>query len=282
MSYQAKVFKVFIASPSDVAQERSIIRNILNRWNHINSEKYKIVLLPIGWETHSSPEVGGSPQKILNKQILKDSDLLIGVFWTRFGTPTEDYESGTEEEIEEHIKNGKPAMLYFSSKPVVPDSIDEDQYKKVKVFKKKYQGNSVYHEYSSIEKFQEKLLDHIQLKINNDPYFEVYEESITVDLQTGDESLVNNLSKESKLLLKEASLDSLGYIYVLSVTSGKIIQTNGKDLSSTNNPRERASWESAIKELERNELIEAANYKRETFKITSYGYEIADKLPSEI
>jgi len=108
MSFSAQVFKVFIASPSDVAKERNIIRTVLNRWNEINTEKHQIVLYPVGWETHSTPEIGDHPQKIINKRILKDCDLLIGVFWTLFGTPTEEYDSGTEEEIEEHIKTGKP------------------------------------------------------------------------------------------------------------------------------------------------------------------------------
>ncbi|WP_198391594.1 hypothetical protein [Burkholderia ubonensis] len=61
MSYQATVYKVMIASPGDVAAERNIIREILNEWNTVHSEKMKIVLLPVGWETHSSPEMGAPP-----------------------------------------------------------------------------------------------------------------------------------------------------------------------------------------------------------------------------
>jgi hypothetical protein len=30
------------------------------------------VLLPIGWETHLTPEMGASPQMILNHQVLED------------------------------------------------------------------------------------------------------------------------------------------------------------------------------------------------------------------
>jgi len=94
MSYKATVFKVMIASPSDVASERNLIREILHEWNVINSDMRKIVLLPIAWETHSSPEMGDRPQAIINKQ-LKDCDLLVGVFWARIGTATGEYPSGT-------------------------------------------------------------------------------------------------------------------------------------------------------------------------------------------
>lgn len=45
MSYKARVFRVFIASPSDVLLEREITRNVLEQWNSINSEREKIVLV---------------------------------------------------------------------------------------------------------------------------------------------------------------------------------------------------------------------------------------------
>lgn len=115
MSYNAKVFNVMIASPGDVASERSIIRRLHHEWNAVHAATRNIVLLPIGWESHSLPERGSAPQEIINNQILDKCDFLVGVFWTRIGTPTAEYSSGTVEEIEKHIESGKPAMLYFSS-----------------------------------------------------------------------------------------------------------------------------------------------------------------------
>ena len=70
MSYISKVFNVMIASPGDVASERTIIRDVIYEWNAVHSESRNIVLMPIGWESHSSPEMGGSPQDIINKQVL--------------------------------------------------------------------------------------------------------------------------------------------------------------------------------------------------------------------
>ena len=135
MSYNSIVYNVMIASPGDVASERSIIRDVVYEWNAVNSNSRKIVLLPIGWESHSSPEMGSSPQAIINNQILDKCDLLIGVFWTRIGTATDEYVSGTVEEIERHIESGRPAMLYFSSQPVALDTVDLEQISKLKVFK---------------------------------------------------------------------------------------------------------------------------------------------------
>lgn len=278
MSFLANVFKVFIASPSDVPKERAIIRTVLNRWNEINSERYKIVLYPVGWDTHSSPEIGDHPQKIINKRILKDCDLLIGVFWTRFGTPTEEYGSGTEEEIEEHIKTGKPTMLYFSTQPVVPDSLDTEQYEKVKEFKEKCKTRGIYEEYSTMEEFQNKLSEHIQMKINQDSFFKVDETFAVEDFQSQELTIKNLLSEEAIALLIESAQDPNGYIMSISSLNGKIIQTNGKRMNTGNSARSRANWESAVDELEQNSLIESTSYKRETFKLTKKGYEVADLL----
>jgi len=41
MSYNAHVFNVMIASPGDVASERSIIRDVIYEWNAIHSKSRK-------------------------------------------------------------------------------------------------------------------------------------------------------------------------------------------------------------------------------------------------
>lgn len=133
MSYNSTVYNVMIASPGDVASERSIIREVVYEWNAVHSENRKIVLLPVGWETNSTPEMGNKPQEIINKQILGKCDLLVGIFWTRIGTPTDRYLSGSVEETEKIIDTGKPAMLYFSGQAVVMDSVDINQEKSRKI-----------------------------------------------------------------------------------------------------------------------------------------------------
>ena len=69
MAYTATVIPVMIASPGDVAEERQVIREMIHEWNDINSARSKVMLTPIGWETHTSPELGVRPQE----------------FWTRLG-----------------------------------------------------------------------------------------------------------------------------------------------------------------------------------------------------
>lgn len=93
------------------------------------------MLLPCAWETHASPAMGDRAQAIINKQLLKQCDLLVAVFWTRLGSPTGQATSGTVEEINEHLGAGKPAMIYFSEAPVRPDSVEHAQYKALRDFR---------------------------------------------------------------------------------------------------------------------------------------------------
>lgn len=62
--YTANVYNVMLASPSDVDEERQVARDIIWEWNYLHSQDKRIVLLPLGWETHSSPLLGDRPQGI--------------------------------------------------------------------------------------------------------------------------------------------------------------------------------------------------------------------------
>jgi hypothetical protein len=75
---------------------------------------------------------------------------LIGIFWTRIGQLLDDGKHATVHELERFVKAGKPALLYFSNTPVVPDSLDPEQYKAVQTFKKEIGARSIYREYSGV------------------------------------------------------------------------------------------------------------------------------------
>lgn len=275
MSYNATVFKVMIASPGDILEEKEIIRKVLHEWNDIHSEMRKIVLLPVAWDTHSSPDMGDRPQAIINRQ-LKDCDLLVGVFWTRIGTATGEYPSGTVEEIEEHIKKRKPAMLYFSSKTVRLDDVDHDQYSELKKFKESCVSRGVYETYSDIDEFKDDFNRHLQLKLN-EPYFtELPQSSDTESVAESTIPKMPKLSREAQILLKEATRH--GYIIRSETMSGYYIASNDKKIATADDPRKQATWEGAIEELEKFRLIKDQGSKREVFRVTRDGFEIADSI----
>ena len=280
MSYNAKVFNIMIASPEDVACERSIFRDVVYEWNAVNSESRNIVLLPVGWESHSSPEMGNSPQEIINNQILGRCDILVGVFWTRIGTQTTQYVSGTVEEVEEHFQSGKPVMLYFSDQRVGIDTVDEKQIKDLKEFKESCKKRSLYASYDNPEDFKKKFYRHLQhklIKLNEHPLFEgTTHESISEPVKSITKP--SELTKEAQTLLKEASLDPKGTIIYVPTRVGTRIQTNWKNLIGSNEPREIARWKAALEELCNENLIAGRGGKDRIFDVTALGYKLADKL----
>jgi hypothetical protein len=281
MSYQANVYQVIIASPGDVPKERQLAREIVYEWNNINSLDRRICLLPVGWEHNSSPEMGARAQEFINKQLLENSDLLIGIFWTRIGSPTGESTSGSVEEIEKHVESGKPAMLYFSNTPVRPDSIDQEQYEELKKFKKDCYDKGLVETFDSIDDLRQKLTRQLSLKIIQNDYFQVTnfkDQQDTENLKEIDERGQLDLSDEEKELIIEASNDPSGTVMKLAYLGGFDIQTNGKRLNSDFEPRTRATWQAAIENLVKDDILEERGYKGEVFALTLYGYKIADNL----
>ena len=260
MAYQATVIPVMIASPGDVSEEREIVREVVHAWNYIHSTKTKVVLMPVSWETHSSPELGSRPQELINSRVLKDCDLLIGVFWTRLGTPTGEAKSGTVEEIERHIDAKKPAMIYFSSKRVTPQSIDATQYQALQEFKEKCKGWGLVEEFESTIDFKEKLGKQLQISIRDSPHLQSLFESQPdnaedVDFLAEDEKAKNEkLSDEAQVLLKQASKDTRGKILQHSFVGGRFIAAGGSTFGEEGG-RESARWESALTELIDRKLV---------------------------
>lgn len=278
MSYTATTFNVMIASPGDVASERAIVRDVVYEWNAVNSGARRIVLLPVGWETHSSPEMGAPAQQIINRQVLNKCDLLVGAFWTRIGTPTEKHLSGTVEEIEQHIASDRPAMLYFSSQPVAMDTVDLDQFQRLKEFKQSCQSRGLYEGYNSHAEFKEKFYRHLQLKLNEHPLFQVGGGSPDDTTIIVPRAKLPELSQEARVLLKEASQDGDGAILHVQYIEGTAIQTNGKNFILSQGRREVAKWEGALQQLKSYDLVVDREDKGELFEITNFGFQIADMI----
>lgn len=271
-----------IASPSDVPTEREIVRGVIAEWTAIHAADRSAVLLPVAWESHSAPEMGDRPQALINRRLLKDCDLLVAAFWTRIGSPTGHAESGTVEEIEEHISAKKETMIYFSQAPVRQDSVDSAQYESLKGFQERCKARGLYETYESLEEFREKLSRQLAITmiriVASDPPSASSEVERESKIQPPPLRPLT-LSGTAQQLLKAASSDKNGSFFRVAVMKGTIIQTSGHQLNITGNARDTARWDAAITELETAGLIRAASYKRESFNLTSEGYERADRLP---
>jgi hypothetical protein len=153
---RATILKVLIASPSDVDEEREEIGLTIRRWNAANASA-GLFLEPVAWETHSFPALGDEPQSVLNKQIGDDIDLLIGVFWTRIGTRTQHYPSGTAEEIARCRAQGCPTLLYFSKRQADLGNIDTRQLASVRKLEKIYRRAGITAEFKTPKELSSRL-----------------------------------------------------------------------------------------------------------------------------
>ncbi len=158
MSFTATTYRVLIASPSDLTEEREAATMAINDWNAQHAAAEGIVLLPVKWETHARPESGVRPQGAINAQIVQTCDILIGMFWTKLGTGAGVAESGTVEEINQFVEQQKPALLYFSDRPTAPSGIDLKQLKKLKDFKDATYSQALVGSFHSVDELRTNLL----------------------------------------------------------------------------------------------------------------------------
>lgn len=147
----------FISCPGDIQDDIKIITEAAADVNKRIGDQCGIHLVTLYWKDDAIPEVGNSAQSVINKQLLEKADGIIALFWTRFGTPTDEYGSGTEEEIEKAISDHKDVKLYCSNKPVTPSQMKDEQYQKVVAFKNKYPG--LFAEYTTEDELRKKLTD---------------------------------------------------------------------------------------------------------------------------
>lgn len=284
MAYQATVIPVMIASPSDVTEEREIVRRVIHDWNDVNSEYSQAMLAAVGWDSHSSPELGGRAQDFINSRILRKCDLLIGVFWTRLETPTGDALSGTVEEIERHLEANKPAMIYFSSKPAAPDSIDPVQYAKVKEFQGVLKTRGIIEFYANTQEFEQKISKQLQQCLIQNNYLRGLVSQTKTQggfgipgVTVSEPRAEDRLSVDAKELLKAAASKEDGLILKISYLGGLELQV-GDRIFGGEGAREGAKWEAALNELESLRLVIQRGNKGQVYELSLQGWEVGDRL----
>ncbi len=154
-------YDLLISCAGDIRDEIEVINRTVQRFNDQFSDTLGISIRTRHWSKSSYSQSGGKPQALLNEQFVKNCDAAVALLWTRFGTPTDQYGSGTEEEIEIMLEAGKQVFLYFSERPVSPSEMDSDGYAKVQALKQKYKDRGIYFSYSTIEEFERLFYAHL-------------------------------------------------------------------------------------------------------------------------
>lgn len=157
MAFKADTYRIFIASPSDLTEERIAVTRAVHEWNDKHAEAEKVVLLPLKWETHLLPQFCDRPQQAINDDPLSQCDMLVGLFGTKLGTPTGVAKSGTVEEIDSVAQAGKPCLLYFSDRMLKPSEIDLQQLANLRDFKASTYQRAVVGKFCTIDELTNKF-----------------------------------------------------------------------------------------------------------------------------
>ncbi|TJY35902.1 DUF4062 domain-containing protein [Pontimicrobium aquaticum] len=168
-------YSIFIASPSDLQEERIAIEEVTKELNLTFGIKQNIVIELLKWETHSAPGISEiHPQEIINEDIGNEYDIFIGLLWKKFGTPTEKTGSGTEEEFLnafDRFNKKENIQVLFYFKDAVPKSLKEinaSELIKIENFKTDLcEKKALYWEFDTCENLKNFLRIHIPKRITN-------------------------------------------------------------------------------------------------------------------
>jgi formylglycine-generating enzyme required for sulfatase activity len=162
MAERLTSYRIFIASPGDVAAEREIARKVIDETSKF-LESRKISLQARGWED-VAPGLGRA-QGLINPEVEK-ADLLVGILWKRFGTHTGVADSGTEEEFNKFYQRWQAGekvdvLMYFREPP--REMVDDpgEQLKKVLAFRQKFETLGLYRSYKETDDFADMLRKHL-------------------------------------------------------------------------------------------------------------------------
>jgi hypothetical protein len=165
MTQQVTRVRVFVASPGDVQPEGNSLHSVIEELNTTLGQRFGFIIELVGWETHCQPAMG-RPQAVINEQI-GEYDIFVGIMWKRFGMPTGEADSGTEEEFNLAYTawqrdNTRQVTFYFSQALYTLNSAEEvEQIAKVIAFKKELMDKGLVWEYPMAGKFPDVIRPHL-------------------------------------------------------------------------------------------------------------------------
>lgn len=161
--------RIVLSSPSDVADECRALEGVIAELNRGVAHERKVTLELTHWQTDAYPGFhADGPQGVIDPILnIQDCDILLAIFWKRFGTPAKGAASGAEHEIRTAIKarqdSGRPwIMIYFkeSDRPLkTPEELR--QYAAVLEFKQEISPLGLFWTFEDTADFERKVRQHL-------------------------------------------------------------------------------------------------------------------------
>ncbi|MBL8179083.1 MAG: SUMF1/EgtB/PvdO family nonheme iron enzyme [Bryobacterales bacterium] len=166
----AHIVKIFVASPGDVEAERNHVSDVAAALNRNMADERGTRFQVVGWRTDVRARLHeGGPQGAIDEDLrIPECDIVVGIFWKRFGQPLAEMggETGTQHEIRSAVAawraTKKPEVVVcFNRAPFAPDGVaDLEQMMRVMQFRDEIPG--LWMEYKGADEFREKIRDWLE------------------------------------------------------------------------------------------------------------------------
>lgn len=260
------IFNIMVGSPSDVIDIARKAIECINHWNVLNSYDKNMALIPHHWTSSSYPSLRKPAQTHIDDILVEKSDALVAIFGSRLGSPTENYVSGTVEEIEEHRKAGKPVMVFFSENLDFNQNID--QLKGLQEYRSQLIG--LYETYNSVDDFEKKFSAKLHLLIQNEFLSSVSE---TTEKATVQEKVT--FSEDEVSIMKKWSRSNVNMLTQMFFMGGRCVFRFGTLGLEASTAKEIAEFEDFIKRLNLCGFIDLVKYDSHghpQYKLNLNGY----------
>ena len=272
-----------VGAPADVDSEVKVAFDVIQKWNYINAVSRSIVLLPSHWSLDAYPTLSHKPQKAIDKQLVEKSDMLICIFGSKIGTPTDDYISGTVEEIEEHLKKNKPVMVFFR-KNIDRSKTNAEQIAKLLNFQEEMYKQGLCAEFKDIEDLQIILTEKLALCVNDNFFGLRVLDDDSIKL-TPVENNKNSILKESDVENLKVWVDSGEEdAHSIDLIGNSSLLILGHKQINLQNSREKVAWNGFFERLLKLDFIEIYGYttkqNKPMYRLKEAAYNYIDSLYS--
>lgn len=304
-----KKYEVFISSTyEDLKEERNAVAESLLDMG---------CCFPAGMERFPASSLS---QWDYIKRRIDNCDYYVLIVAGRYGTLVADEKiSYTEKEYNYAESKNIPIISFIYDKiENLPNKFVDKRLSRINDFRKRASAGRLVKFYSSVDELRSMVKDALYSEIQNTPrpgwiradklndiqvsetnsqnsaiskeefktmFDQEFEKHIATEEDVKaiwNEVFEQELSKEAKRLLIEASKDVHGCFWVIEVDNGTLISVNNTKMNAETSGKEVAIWKNAVKELLQNELAVLESNSSEKYSVTPKGYDMAKQLISSI
>ena len=164
-----RLVRVVAVSPGDVHAERKLLAAVIEELDRRLAPQHGCRLELWRWETDAYPGLHlDGPQGLIDDLMrIDDADLVVGIFWKRFGTPTSDAGSGTEHELRRawaawQTRAHPQVMVYFCERKFSPkNALEAAELQKLLSFREAMPKEQLWWTYTTRLNFERAVREHL-------------------------------------------------------------------------------------------------------------------------